>query len=117
MIIPEHSPSRPFSETEANLDRIVVTALFFIIISGLWPPHLSFLSLNYIYYLTPPLPPHQLPSPPSLPSTCAPAEGEFRRRGNPRGSQAPHRWLANYTFITSLLLLSFSSPPLASASQ
>ncbi len=69
-------------------------------------PHLSpFLIPPYISYLTPPFPLYQSPSPPPLLSrTCAPAEGEFRRRGNPRGSQAPHRWLANYTFITSPLL-------------
>lgn len=77
------------------------------------PPHLSFLSVfsPHISYLTPPFPVYQSPSPPPplLSSTCAPAEGEFRRRGNPRGSQAPHRWLANYTFITSPLLFLSSS--------
>ncbi|KAG7515990.1 hypothetical protein JOB18_019918 [Solea senegalensis] len=52
-------------------------------------------------------------------STCGPAEGEFRRRGNLQGNQAPHRWLANYTFITSLLssLLVFLSFLLVRASQ
>lgn len=65
------------------------------------------LSVFFPIYLLryPSLPSPSSPPPPPLSSTCAPAEGEFRGRGNPRGSQAPHRWLANYTFITSLLPL------------
>lgn len=63
-----------------------------------------FLNPLYISYFSSPFPLYQSPSPPPvLPSTCIPVEGEFRKRGNPRGSQAPHRWLANYTFITSPL--------------
>lgn len=76
------------------------------------PPSLPYFLSSSAFHLCLPPRPHVTPPsftsrplrPPLLSSTCAPAEGEFRRRGNPRGSQAPHRWLANYTFITSPLL-------------